>query len=55
MFCSGNLALSRAFGDFEYKKNDALTPEAQIVTVDPEIIEHAIASDDEFLIIACDG
>jgi len=51
----GNLALSRAFGDFEYKKNEKLTPEAQIITCDPEIMEHAIEDDDEFLIIACDG
>ncbi|KAH8083345.1 phosphatase 2C-domain-containing protein [Cristinia sonorae] len=52
---NGNIALSRAFGDFEYKKNETLSPEAQIITCDPEIIEHAISADDEFLIIACDG
>ncbi|TCD64899.1 Protein phosphatase 2C 2, partial [Steccherinum ochraceum] len=52
---NGNLSLSRAFGDFEYKKNTTLSPEAQIVTCDPEISEHVIEQTDEFLIIACDG
>lgn len=52
---NGNLALSRALGDFDYKKNPKLGPEAQIITCDPEIMEHQITEDDEFLIIACDG
>lgn len=29
---NGNLALSRAIGDFEFKQNDKLSPESQIVT-----------------------
>ena len=53
--CAGNLALSRAFGDFEYKKNKSLGPEDQIITCDPEITEHQITEDDEFIVIACDG
>ncbi|KAI0632105.1 PP2C-domain-containing protein [Trametes polyzona] len=52
---NGNLALARALGDFDYKKNASLRPEAQIITSDPEVIEHAITEDDEFVIIACDG
>lgn len=52
---NGNLALARALGDFDYKKNNNLSPEAQIITCDPEIIEHQITEDDEFIIIACDG
>ena len=52
---SGNVALARALGDFDYKKNNSLSPEAQIITCDPEIIEHDITEEDEFLIIACDG
>jgi Protein phosphatase 2C len=51
----GNLALARALGDFEYKKNKSLPPEEQIITSNPEIIEHEITEEDEFLIIACDG
>lgn len=51
----GNLALSRALGDFEYKKNQSLPAEAQIITADPDIIEHQLTGEDEFLVIACDG
>lgn len=52
---NGNLALSRAIGDFEFKRSSWLAPEQQIVTVYPDIIIHDIAKDDEFLVIACDG
>ncbi len=52
---TGNLALARALGDFDYKKNPSLRPEAQIITSDPEVIEHQITEEDEFIIIACDG
>lgn len=52
---NGNLALSRAIGDFEFKKSAELSPEQQIVTAYPDVISHAITDDDEFLVIACDG
>ncbi|KAK7690087.1 hypothetical protein QCA50_006733 [Cerrena zonata] len=52
---NGNLALARALGDFEYKKNATLAPEAQIITCNPEITEHPITEEDEFLVLACDG
>ncbi|GJJ68920.1 protein phosphatase PTC2/3 [Entomortierella parvispora] len=52
---NGNLALSRALGDFEFKTNATLGPDDQIVTANPVIVEHKITSDDEFLILACDG
>jgi protein phosphatase 2C family protein 2/3 len=52
---AGNLALSRALGDFEYKKNPELSPEAQIITANPDIITHDLTDDDEFIVIACDG
>ncbi|KAL6243150.1 Protein phosphatase 2C 2 [Rhinocladiella similis] len=52
---NGNLALSRAIGDFEFKKSADLSPEQQIVTAFPDVITHEISSDDEFLVIACDG
>lgn len=53
--CTGNLALARALGDFEYKKNYSITPEKQIITADPDVIAHDITDDDEFLVLACDG
>jgi protein phosphatase PTC2/3 len=52
---NGNLALSRAIGDFEFKKSADLSPEQQIVTAFPDVVMHDVSSDDEFLVIACDG
>lgn len=51
----GNLALSRALGDFEFKKNYSLGPEDQIITANPDVTCHKISDDDEFLVLACDG
>ncbi|KAL6932813.1 related to Protein phosphatase 2C homolog 3 [Hanseniaspora guilliermondii] len=52
---NGNLALSRAIGDFEFK-NSNLPPEEQTVTVVPDIICHDIDLEfDDFVILACDG
>lgn len=52
---NGNLALSRALGDFEFKKTPELSPEQQIVTAFPDVTIHEISPDDEFLVVACDG
>ncbi|KAF2142431.1 uncharacterized protein K452DRAFT_318073 [Aplosporella prunicola CBS 121167] len=52
---NGNLALSRAIGDFEFKKSADLPPEQQIVTAFPDVTVHDMSDDDEFLVIACDG
>jgi hypothetical protein len=52
---NGNLALSRAIGDFEFKKSADLSPEQQIVTANPDVTTHELSADDEFLVIACDG
>ncbi|ONH69670.1 Protein phosphatase 2C 2 [Cyberlindnera fabianii] len=52
---NGNLALSRAIGDFDFKKSSDLPPEEQIVTAFPDVIEHQITNDDEFVVLACDG
>jgi len=51
----GNLALSRALGDFGFKKNYALGPQKQIITADPDVTIHDITDEDEFLVLACDG
>ncbi|KAJ3117053.1 Protein phosphatase 2C 2 [Nowakowskiella sp. JEL0407] len=52
---NGNLALSRALGDFDFKTNQNMPPERQIVTSDPDISERTFESTDEFIVIACDG
>ena len=51
----GRLALSRALGDFEFKKNSSLTPENQIITADPDVTLHDITEEEEFLVLARDG
>uniref|UniRef100_A0A1D1XES1 protein-serine/threonine phosphatase n=1 Tax=Anthurium amnicola TaxID=1678845 RepID=A0A1D1XES1_9ARAE len=52
---NGNLALSRAIGDFEFKQNPNLSPENQIVTAYPEVKRESITEGTEFLVLACDG
>ncbi|KAJ3014574.1 Protein phosphatase 2C 2 [Thoreauomyces humboldtii] len=52
---NGNLALSRAIGDFEFKQNGSLPAEQQIVTVNPDITERKLLDTDEFVVVACDG
>jgi protein phosphatase PTC2/3 len=52
---NGSLALSRALGDFRYKKNSSLGPHAQAVTANPDVTCHEIMEDDEFFVLACDG
>uniref|UniRef100_A0A060T4C5 protein-serine/threonine phosphatase n=1 Tax=Blastobotrys adeninivorans TaxID=409370 RepID=A0A060T4C5_BLAAD len=52
---NGNLALSRAIGDFDFKMTANLPPEEQIVTAYPDVMEHDINPDDEFVVLACDG
>lgn len=44
---NGNLALSRAIGDFDFKRL-SIDPEEQIVTAFPDVMEHDISPDDEF-------
>ena len=47
--------MSRAIGDFEFKKSADLPPEQQIVTAFPDVTVHETTEDDEFLVVACDG
>jgi len=52
---NGNLALSRALGDFVFKMNDKLSQSEQIVTCLPDILHEIIEPDWDFIILACDG
>eukprot|EP01137_Pigoraptor_chileana_P025448 Opistho-2@94963 len=52
---NGNLALSRAIGDFEFKTNPAMSAQDQIVTVFPDVITRPLTDKEEFLVLACDG
>lgn len=51
----GDLALSRAFGDFRFKDREDLSEYEQMVTALPDIIIHERSPLDDILILACDG
>mmetsp|Transcript_4452 Transcript_4452/g.9314 ORF Transcript_4452/g.9314 Transcript_4452/m.9314 type:complete len:334 (-) Transcript_4452:381-1382(-) len=52
----GDLAVSRALGDLQYKTRPDLLPEQQKVTALPDFIVHERdCARDEFLVLACDG
>jgi protein phosphatase 1G len=49
------LNLSRALGDFLYKRNADLPPSHQKITAVPEVVTETIQDEDEFIILGCDG
>ncbi|EDV95568.1 probable protein phosphatase 2C T23F11.1 [Drosophila grimshawi] len=52
---NGNLALSRALGDFVFKRANNKKPEEQIVTAYPDVEIRQILPEWEFIVLACDG
>lgn len=52
---NGNLNLSRAIGDLEYKKREDLKPEEQIICSTPDFVNEELTAEDEFIVLACDG
>lgn len=53
---NGSLAVSRALGDFEFKKDRLRGPYEQLVSPQPEVtVIERHQQFDEFLILACDG
>lgn len=52
---NGGLNLSRALGDHFYKKNNNLPLKDQMISAQPDVTEHSIEQDDEFVVVACDG
>ncbi|CAK0843366.1 unnamed protein product, partial [Prorocentrum cordatum] len=50
----GDLALSRAFGDFRLKSRPALPPERQMVSMVPDVYEFRCCPGD-VIVLACDG
>lgn len=49
------LNLSRALGDFLYKRNADLPPSHQKITAVPEVVTETIQDEDEFILLGCDG
>lgn len=52
---NGNLNLSRALGDLEYKKNPALKPAEQLISAMPDVSKRVLKPEDTFLVMGCDG
>lgn len=52
---NGSLAVSRALGDFDYKRSADLKPNEQLVSPEPDIVVNNREDTDEFLFLACDG
>ena len=51
----GKLALSRGFGDFQFKDRHRLKPEEQAVTANPDVVCRDRHEEDQFIILASDG
>jgi len=51
----GNLNLSRALGDFAYKKDTSLKPVEQKISPEAELRHQQITPADRYLLIGCDG
>lgn len=52
---NGNLNLSRAIGDLEYKQDKTLAPKEQMITAYPEVQKYTLSAQDEFMVLGCDG
>jgi serine/threonine protein phosphatase PrpC len=51
---NGNLNLSRALGDLNFKSDKTLKPECQMITANPDI-KKIDNKDIDFIIMGCDG
>jgi serine/threonine protein phosphatase PrpC len=51
----GQLAMSRALGDFSFKCNHDLSQDHQKVICKPELRVHERSDQDRFIVLACDG
>lgn len=52
---NGSLNLTRAIGDMEFKRNNLLPAEEQIVTANPDVTTVDLSEDIDFIALACDG
>lgn len=52
---NGNLNLSRAIGDLEYKKNESLSPIEQLISAEPDVQKRELQAEDKFILMGCDG
>lgn len=52
---NGTLAITRSIGDFEFKTNPRLPLDGQIVTPKPDVKVEHLGTEDQFIILGCDG
>lgn len=52
---NGNLNLSRAIGDFEFKSQKNLEKTQQLIIASPDVVVRNYEENDHFLVIGCDG
>uniref|UniRef100_A0A1I8I002 PPM-type phosphatase domain-containing protein n=1 Tax=Macrostomum lignano TaxID=282301 RepID=A0A1I8I002_9PLAT len=52
---NGRLAISRALGDFSFKRSGKRPPSEQMVTADPSVCVQTITDSMEFVVMASDG
>jgi len=52
---NGNLNLSRAIGDLEYKKNASIHPKDQLISAMPDVKIRKMEGNDKWLVMGCDG
>ena len=52
---NGNLNLSRALGDLEYKKDENLAAKDQLISGFPDVTVKELGPNDEFFVLGCDG
>ena len=52
---NGELAMSRAMGDFQYKTNSRLGVSQQMVICIPDVAVHVRTGEEKAMILACDG
>ena len=52
---NGELNLSRAFGDFRFKRVPGKKPDEQPVSCVPEIFSVPLTNHDEYIVLGCDG
>ena len=51
----GELAISRAIGDMDFKRPSSSEPGFNFVVADPEVGERAVREEEDVLLLACDG
>lgn len=52
---NGQLAMSRAIGDYSYKQQTAIGVDEQLVTPKPDVVSKERTAEDSYVVVACDG